>query len=342
MTTRLLKQLMAVAVGALFVASAASTQLAGQRGAGGQADAPAAPAARGGRGGGGGMPQGGRGPIKVMVVTKGHNYEREPFFQMWDSWGSDITWSHVEHPAADVMLSPKYSKLFDVYAFFDLGGPGVGSRGGQPPPTNIPAGSFKTANNRFYPPPSEQFKTEFPKLLREGKGFVFLHHASAAWLHTWPEYSEVVGGACDWYAPNRVRGIDHPNHGYFGMTPQFISFVDKSHPITKGLGDGFYVTDEAYACHWFEDSVQPLARTDFQPADPTKNLNPKVKYSNLAAWVKVAENSPVFFTQVGHGATAWAVPAYRQFVGNAIKWAASPEALAWAKANPKRIFNSSN
>ena len=100
---------------------------------------------------------------------------------------------------------------------------------------------------------------------------------------------------------NRVRGIDHPNHGYFGMTPQFISFVDKSHPITKGLGDGFYVTDEAYACHWFEDSVQPLARTDFQPADPTKNLNPKVKYSNLAAWVKMAENSPVFFTQVGHG-----------------------------------------
>ncbi len=105
---------------------------------------------------------------------------------------------------------------------------------------------------------------------------------------------------------NRVRGIDNPNHGYFGMTPQFISFVDKSHPITKGLGDGFYVTDEAYACHWFEDSVHPLARTDFQPADPTKNLNPKVKYSNLAAWVKVAENSPVFFTQVGHGFTAWA------------------------------------
>jgi type 1 glutamine amidotransferase len=341
MRTTLLKKLMVVAVGGLFVASAASTELAGQRGAGGQAGAPAAPAARGGRGGGG-IPQGGRGPIKVMVVTKGHTYDREPFFQMWDSWGSDITWSHVEHPAADVMLSPKYSKLFDVYAFFDIGGAGIGpARQGQPAPV-VPPGSFKTANNRFYPPPSEQLKTEFPKLLREGKGFVFLHHASAAWAHTWPEYSEVIGGACDWYAPQRIRGIDNPNHGYFGMTPQFISFVDKTHPITKGLGDGFHVTDEAYACHWFEDSVIPLARTDFQPLDPTKNLNPKVKYSNLAAWVKTAENSPVFFTQVGHGVTAWATPAYRQLVGNAIKWAASPEALAWAKANPKRIFNSSN
>lgn len=335
MKTTLLKQFMVVAVGGLFVASAASTQLAGQ--AGRQGGAPAARGAAPARG----IPQGGRGPIKVMVVTKGHGYEREPFFQMWDSWGSDITWSQVEHPAADVMLSPKYSKLFDVYAFFDIGGSGIGSRGGKPP-ANIPPGSFKTANNRFYPPPSEQFKTEFPKLLREGKGFVFLHHASAAWVHTWPEYSEVVGGACDWYAPQRVRGFDNPNHGYFGMTPQFISFVDKSHPITKGLGDGFYITDEAYACHWFEDSVHPLARTDFQPTDPTKNLNPKVKYSNLAAWVKTAENSPVFFSQVGHGSTAWATPAYRQFIGNAIKWAASPEALAWAKANPKRIFNSSN
>ena len=171
MTKTLLKRLMVVAVGGLFVASAASTQLAGQ--------APAAPRARRSSGGscgarrrrpGGGMPQGGRGPIKVMVVTKGHTYDREPFFQMWDSWGSDITWSHVEHPAADVMLSPKYSKLFDVYAFFDIGGPGVGmGRQGQPAPI-VPPGSFKTANNRFYPPPSEQLKTEFPKLLREGKG----------------------------------------------------------------------------------------------------------------------------------------------------------------------------
>ena len=147
MKTTLLKQLMVVAVGGLFVASAASTQLAGQGGAAGQAGAPAAPAARGGRGGGGGMPQGGRGPIKVMVVTKGHAFEREPFFQMWDSWGSDVTWSHVEHPAADAMLSPKYSKLFDVYAFFDLGGPGIGSPAGHPPPTNIPPGSVQTAQH---------------------------------------------------------------------------------------------------------------------------------------------------------------------------------------------------
>ncbi len=150
MNATLLKRLMVVAVGGLFVASAASTQLVGQAGQqGGAPGAPAAPAARGGRGGGGGIPQGGRGPIKVMVVTKGHTYDREPFFQMWDSWGSDITWSQVEHPAADVMLSPKYSKLFDVYAFFDIGGAGIGSGRDGTPPANIPPGSFKTSNTRY-------------------------------------------------------------------------------------------------------------------------------------------------------------------------------------------------
>lgn len=41
---------------------------------------------------------------------------------------------------------------------------------------------------------------------------------------------------------------------------------------------------------------------------------------------------------MGHGAAGWSNPNYRQLVLNAIKWAASPESKAWAKANAKRIF----
>ena len=66
------------------------------------------------------------------------------------------------------------------------------------------------------------------------------------------------------------------------MTPQFISFVDKSHPITKGLGDGFDVTDEAYACHWFEDSVQsarahrlPAGGSDEEPESESEVQQPR-------------------------------------------------------------------
>ncbi|HKY23198.1 MAG TPA: ThuA domain-containing protein [Vicinamibacterales bacterium] len=293
---------------------------------------PAAPAGKGS--GGSGMPQGGRGPIKLLLITKGHGFERNPYFQMWDALGETVTWTHVEHPAADLMMTPQYAKNFDVLAFFDLGGPGG--------PTTTwdgkPIEGHLSSNKRLYPNPSPELKTGFRDLLRQGKGMVFLHHASAAWVHTWPEYAEVVGGACDWSANTTIRGIDMPNHLAAGSTPQHITIVNPKHPIAEGLTDGFDLIDEAYACAWFEDSVTPIARTDFRPADPARYLGTKWPYSNLSAWVKVSENSPVFYGQMGHGPSAWFNPKYRQFLTNAIKWAASPEALAWAKANPTRIF----
>jgi uncharacterized protein len=328
MQTSMIRRLTIAALGAAVLASAAAPRVSTQ--------APAAPAAQAPAGGGGrGVPQGGTGPIKVLVITKGHPCDpRERFFAMFDSMGSDITWTHVEHPAADVLMTPKYGSAYDAFVFYDLGGPG----GPDTTPDGKKVEGFLASNNRVYPNPSPELKEGFKALLRQGKGMVFLHHASAAWAHTWPEYSEVMGGACDWFANSRIRGVDMPNHLFAGMTPQHITYVDKTHPITQGLGDGYDVVDEAYACAWFEDSVHPIARTDFKPADPVRYLGPNWKYSNLSAWVKVSENSPVFFTQVGHGETAWMNPQYRALVRNAIKWVASPEALAWAKANPTHIF----
>jgi type 1 glutamine amidotransferase len=272
------------------------------------------------------VPQGGRGPIRVLFITKGHEFEREQLLGMLDCLGDDITYTHVEHPAADILMNPQNAKNFDVFVFYDLGGPGVVQLG--------PKGE----RNRFYPDPSPELKTGFEALLKEGKGMVFLHHAAAAWTHVWPEYAEVVGGACDWYAPVTVRGILDPHHGYYPRTPQHQTVVDKSHPVVQGLGDGFDLTDEAYGCAWFPESVTPILTTSFTPPDPRVNLNPKRQYSNLSTWVKASENSPVFYTQMGHDNNAWRVPAYQTLIRNAIKWAASPEAHAWAKANRTRIF----
>jgi type 1 glutamine amidotransferase len=54
--------------------------------------------------------------------------------------------------------------------------------------------------------------------------------------------------------------------------------------------------------------------------------------------VKSAENSPIVYLQNGHNAQAWENDSYRRLLLNAIKWAASPEAKAWAAANPQKIF----
>ena len=271
-------------------------------------------------------PQGGRGPIRVLFISKGHEFEREHLLGMLDCLGDDITYAHAEHPAADILMTPEGSKNFDVFVFYDLGGPGVLQLG--------PKGE----RNRFYPDPSPELKRGFAALLKQGKGMVFLHHASAAWTHVWPEYAEVVGGACDWYSPVTVRGILDPHHGYYPRTAQRQTAVDKNHPVVAGLGDGFDLTDEAYGCAWFPESVTPIMTTSFTPPDPRVNFGPGRQYSNLSTWVKASENSPVFYTQMGHDNNAWRVPAYQQLVRNAIKWAASPEAHAWAKANRTRIF----
>jgi len=289
-------------------------------------DAPPPPAAAAGRGPAR-MAQGGRGKIRVAFISHGHEYEREPMSLMLDCLGDDITYSHVDYPAAELILNPQMAKNFDVYVFYDLGGPGV----------SVPGPKGETGY-RFYPDPSPALKKGFEAMVKAGKGMVFIHHASAAWAHTWPEYSEVVGGACDWYAPVTVRGILDPHHGYYGGTPQHLTVVDKNSPITRNLGDGFDVTDEAYACAWFPDSVHPLLTTSFAPPDPLVNLNPKRQFSNLAAWYKASENSPVFFTQVGHDHSPWQVAEYQLMIRNAIKWAASKEALDWARKNHTTIW----
>jgi type 1 glutamine amidotransferase len=270
--------------------------------------------------------QNGTGPIRVLFVTRGHEYEREQLAQTLDCLGDDISWAHVEYPAAEHMFTAEAAKNFDVYLFYDLGGWGTV----QPDANGV--------RNRFYPDPSPKFKRDFQALLRQGKGMVFLHHASSAYAHTWPEYGEVVGGVCDWYAPVTVRGILDPHHGYYPNTPQRLTVMDKNHPITRNLGDGFNVTDEAYGCAWFPESVKPILTTSFTPPDARVNFNPKRQYSNLAAWYKASENSPVFFTQVGHNNVPWRVAEYQLLIRNAIRWAGSPEALAWAKANRTTIF----
>jgi type 1 glutamine amidotransferase len=324
--------------------AAANPAPAGGRGAGGGAApaaaapvacgpnpyAPPAPAAAaGGRGGPPRMPQNGRGPIRVAFITQGHEYEREQLAQMLDCLGDDIKYSHIEYPAAELALTEAAGKnFFDVYVFFDLGGPGVG----------VPGPKGETGY-RFYPDPSPALKRNFEALVKSGNsGMVFLHHAAAAWAHTWPEYSEVVGGACDWYAPVTVRGILDPHHGFYGNTTQTITIAEPGHPLAKNLPATYQVTDEAYACAWFPDSVKPFATTSFAPPDPLVNLNPKRQFSNLAAWYKASENTPVFYTQVGHGNSPWRVAEYQLMIRNAIRWAASPEAHAWAKANRTRIW----
>ena len=300
------------------------------------AQAPGRGAGAPGRGGGGrGNPQGGVGPIRVLFITGYHPFSpREDLFNALDSMGQDISWTHIEHPAAEAFYDPRLAANYDVYLFYD-------AFAGRAPGAN---GSRMSGADTV---PSRETQANLKALMQAGnKGFVFFHHSVSSWAHTWPAgvngtnaYSEVIGGVADWGAPlKNVRGKDYPPSG-FKIQPQRITVVDKNHPITAGLDD-FDLVDESYLWPVFEDSVRPLLRTN--AVQTAENYRPQQaghpQGSSLTGWYKAAERSPVVYIQHGHNNEAWANPNWRRLMSNAIKWAASPEAKAWARANEKRIF----
>ena len=292
-----------------------------------------------------GLPvQGGAGPIRVLFISSYHAFDRENLFRTWDSFGKDITWTHVEHPAAEHFYDPALAADYDVFLSYDAF---AGRKLGAPDANGRRATS--------YPPPSAKLQANMKKLMQNGdKGFIYFHHALASWVHSWPAgvngsnaYVEMLGGAADWGQPlKNLRGKTYPNSGYRQGTEQYVTVVDKAHPITQGLGDGFPIIDETYLCPMFEDSVHCLTRTNFIPTEDKFKLSPNSSNvgaghppgSTMTSWVKTAENSPIVYIQHGHDNNAWSNPYWRTLMLNAIKWAASPESKTWAKANAKRIF----
>ena len=153
--------------------------------------------------------QWGSGPIKVAIVTKGHNFDRDGFFNFWDSLGQDITWTHVQHPAALEFFDPANRGHVRRLCLLRCAGP------------HGDAGRL-TASRTFEQPNASAKKNLIP-FLQKGKGLVFFHHSPAAWNHTWPEYSEMIGMACDWGNEVTFKGKTYPNSGAQGGVKQRIT-----------------------------------------------------------------------------------------------------------------------
>ena len=54
----------------------------------------------------------------IIVITRGHPFERDPFFEMIDSTG--YAWSHIEHPAAQKFITSDSLQNYKAIVFYDL------------------------------------------------------------------------------------------------------------------------------------------------------------------------------------------------------------------------------
>ncbi|MBT6694028.1 MAG: hypothetical protein HOB09_11430 [Porticoccaceae bacterium] len=262
------------------------------------------------------------GKLNILLVTRGHPFDRDTFFDVFDS-NPEIQYSNVEHPAAQFMFNPEMAKRFDCYVQYDMPGVQFGDGGPQ------------------YPEPPEFYIEGVRAMGEAGCPLVIMHHAAAAWP-AWPEWAEIVGGHF-LYTPMKSRGIDKPDSGYNIDVSHTVSPA-MDHPITRGI-EPFKIVDEVYLSEVFEDSVIPLFTSDWKftrnnfysaaNAVVRGELNSNEDWhhddgSNVVGWIKAYKNAPVVYLQFGDGPSAYENPNFRRILAQAIRWASSDEAKAWA------------
>ena len=252
----------------------------------------------------------------ILLVTKGHPYEREPFYAIFDDMPG-VDWTLVEQPAAQALFAPAQAEPYDAFVLYDM--PGI---------------HFEAGGPRFSAP-SAELKENLAALLAAGQGFVFLHHAIAGWP-AWPEYGELIGGRFH-YLPVEAGGIVQPDSGYRHNVTHTVQVLTE-HPVTAGIPPQFEITDELYLCPVFEDTVQPLLASDhafeqsgfYSAANAVREgkmfSNEGWSHppgSNLIGWAREVENSRIVYLQCGDDPVAYANPHFRQLIANAINWVAN-------------------
>lgn len=250
----------------------------------------------------------------ILLVTKGHPYEREPFYAMFDDM-PDVDWCLAEQPAAQALFRVDEAVNYDAYVLYDM--PGI---------------CFMPGGAPQFTAPDEGYKARFQALVEAGHGFVFLHHAIAGWP-AWPEYADLIGGRF-LYMPGQLRGRDCQDSGYRHGVAHQVSVVS-DHPVTAGLPEQFEITDELYLYEVFEEDVEPLLVSDYTFTQDnfysaTHAVRDGKMFSNenwqhapgsaLIGWTRTQGNSRIVYLQCGDDPVAYANPHLRTLIHNAIRW----------------------
>lgn len=158
--------------------------------------------------------------LNGIVITGGHDFDRDSFFEMFNSY-NDLVYTELKHPEANLQLGRLDLNSFDAVVFYDM-------------PKSI----------------SAEEKECYHKLLKAGKGLVFLHHSLASYQN-WDEFKSIVGGK---YHEEQ----NTPQSSTYQHDVDFKVKVEApSHPVTRGIPD-FEIHDEVYGNTEVLPDVIPL------------------------------------------------------------------------------------
>jgi hypothetical protein len=160
--------------------------------------------------------------------------------------------------------------------------------------------------------------------VRGGKGLVVVHgaaygfsgHDVLADRHVrtgitepiWQDHAEMVGGS--WPTP--------PSKQFHGARHSFrVRFVDREHPVAKGLGEGFVATDELYHQMTLLPSARVLATAWSDPATGGTGKD------EPTLWVNTYGKGRVYFTALGHEVAALQGGGFEAALLRGAEWAAT-------------------
>jgi uncharacterized protein len=182
-------------------------------------------------------------PIRVLVVTGGHDYQQEPFNQMLTGLGKDFTFKVVSFPDAFSMFLPENRNQYDVLVFYHMWQKITGEEA-----------------------------MSFSECIKEGKPLVVLHHSICA-FDDWPEYFRIIGGKY-FHKPTVVNGKEYTPCSYKHDLTFMVKITNPRHPVTKGIPD-FEVLDETYLGYYVDPEAKTLLTTDEPSSTPVTGWTKK-------------------------------------------------------------------
>ena len=170
---------------------------------------------------------------------------------------------------------------------------------------------FNNVSGDVFTPEQRQALKSF---IEEGGGFVGVHGSGGDMSYDWRWYVDHLIGA-------QFKG--HP------MDPQFqqatVRTEDNGHPATRDLPDAWKRTDEWYS---FEKSARRPGYHVLLTLDESTYGNHKIFGKDLSmgadhpiAWWHCTGNGRVFYSAMGHQASAYAEPEHRKLLLGAVNWA---------------------
>jgi hypothetical protein len=172
-------------------------------------------------------------PVRVLVITGGHDFDTIEFFRTFHAL-EGVEMDSVFHPEAMELLRSDAINAYEVLVFYD-----------------------------FIPEMPGKDSVIYRELTRQAKPMLFLHHSLCS-FQQWDGYMEMVGGR--YHMPGFTEDSSLLSD-YKHDIDILVHVADPAHPVTAGL-DPFTIHDEGYTNMTILPGVKPLLLTEHPDCAP--------------------------------------------------------------------------